>query len=118
MSFGNQFKGKGDIQFSNFKPNHATSESMNTFFVGVIQGEDKAISDKIIGEIPYMGMLHENGKNKLITDNGDYILGVFGFLTDEDAASSFPKIQIEERQNFIEAYKTYPIAYVVVAEVR
>lgn len=86
------------------KNNYSFGNLSNTFFVGVIQWKDKAISDKIIGEIPYMGMLHESGNNKLITDNGDYVLGVFGYLTDEDAASSFPKIKLEERQNFIEAY--------------
>lgn len=118
MSFGNQFKGKGNLQFSYFNPNYATSESIGPFLIGVIGAEDRVISDKIIDETPYMGLLFESANANLITENGDYILGVFGYLTNEDAATSFPKIKIGERKDFIEAYTSYPIAYVVIAEVR
>ena len=120
MYFGNNFKGKGDIQFSYFRPDYSMTNSnlIESFIVGAIKNENKIISTKVINTSPFMGYIFDAAKENVITNDGVYTIGVLGYLTDEAASTSFPKIQIQERLDFIEAYKTYPLVYLVVLEVQ
>ena len=122
MFFGNHFKGQGAIQFSIFKPNYTTSDPLSAFIIGVIQGDDLVISNKVITNSPentFGNFVFDSAKERVITETGEYVLGVFGYLADEDALSPlFQYIKIEERSNFIEAYEKFPLVYVVVIDVQ
>lgn len=120
MYFGNYFKGKGNIQFSYFRPDYSINNSnlIESFIVGAIQDETKMISNKIINSTPFMGYIFDAAKENVITSDGEYTIGVLGYLTDEAASTSFEKIQIQERLDFIEAYETYPLVYLVVLEIQ
>lgn len=118
--FGNVFNGKGQIQFFFFRPTYTMSESnlIESFMIAAIQDDEQIISHKILASSPYQGYLFQAAKEHMITENSDYIIGAFAYLTDEAASSSFPQLEIQERQDFIAAYETYPFTYVIVANVR
>lgn len=120
MYLGNHFKGKGEIQFSYFRPDDcmSNSECIQSFIVGAIKDENKMISNKVISTTSLTGYIFDAAKEHVMTKDGVYTIGVLGYLTDEAAATSFPKIQIQERSDFIEAYKTYPLVYLVVLEIQ
>lgn len=120
MYFGNQFEGKGEIQFSYFRPNYSVNNFnlIESFIVGAIKDESNVISNKVIDATPYMGYIFDVAKENLIKNDGEYTIGVLGYLSDEAASTSFPKIQIQERSDFIKAYETYPLVYLVILEVQ
>lgn len=123
MYFGNNFKGDGEIQFSYFRPDFSTNSSqlIESFEVAAIKSRDSIISHKIINTSPYMSYVFDEAKAKHITKNGEYIIGAYGYVSDEEASKAttkFPVIEIQERMDFIEAYKNHSLVYLVVVEVQ
>ena len=123
MYFGNSFKGDGEIQFSYFRPDFSTSnsQSIESFEVAAIRSDDKIISNKSIITTPYMYYSFDAAKQKQITKDGEYIIGAYGYISDEEASkatTNFPVIEIQQRMDYIEAYKNNPLVYLVIVEVQ
>ena len=79
------------------------------------------ISNKIINTSPYMSYSFDAAKQKHITKDGEYIIGAYGYISNEEASKAttkFPVIEIQQRMDYIEAYKNNPMVYLVIVDVQ
>ena len=113
--FGNNFKGNGSVQFSMFRPDNAAE----VFLIGAIQDKNHAVSKKMLIDLTEWGVIFKEAENDVITKKGQYRLGMYGSLSEEDSTTYTEplKLTVEEKKDFVEAYERFPIVYVVVVEV-
>lgn len=113
--FANNFKGNGKAQFSMFREDN----SANLFLIGAIQDGEKVISKKMVMDTNDWGLIIKEKKNNVITEKGQYRIGMYGSLSEEDSTNYTEplNLSVEEKQEFVKAYERYPIIYVVVVEV-
>lgn len=113
--FANNFKGNGKAQFSMFREDN----SANLFLIGAIQDEENVISKKMFMDTTNWGLIFKEKKNNVITEKGQYRIGMYGSLSEEDSTNYTEplNLSVEDKQEFVEAYERYPIIYVVVVEV-
>ena len=81
--FGNNFKGKGNIHFSMFRPDNAAE----VFLIGAIQDKNHAVSKKMLIDLTEWGVIFKEAENDVITKKGQYRLGMYGSLSEEDSTS-------------------------------
>ena len=113
--FANNFKGNGKAQFSMFR----LDNSANLFLIGAIQDEEHIISKKMVIDTIHWGFIFKEKHNDVITDKGQYRIGMYGSLSEDDLMNYTEplKLSVEHKKEFVEAYERYPIIYVVVVEV-
>ncbi|MFJ7667599.1 hypothetical protein ACIQXI_10835 [Lysinibacillus sp. NPDC097195] len=113
--FANNFKGKGKAQFSMFRQDN----SAELFLIGAIQDKENVISKKMFIDTINWGLIFKEKINNVITEKGQYRIGMYGSLSEKDSTSSTEplKLSVEDKKEFVEAYERYPIIYVVVVEV-
>jgi hypothetical protein len=116
LSFSNNYNGKGAIQFSLFRQNFTP----DLFLIGAIQDKKNILSEKRFLDSPKLGLIFKAAKNKVITQTGEYRLGMYGSVPEVDATTYITPLHltVEKRNDFIEAYEKFPIIYVVVVAVR
>lgn len=89
--------------------------------MAAIRSGDQIISKKVINALPYFAYSFDEAKQKQITKDGEYIIGAYGYISPNefpDADTKFPLIKIKQRMDFVEAYKDYPLVYLVIIEVQ
>lgn len=113
--FGNNFKGKGNVQFSMFRPDN-TAE---LFLIGAIQDKNHAVSKKTLIDLTEWGVIFKEAENDVITKKGQYRIGMYGALSEDDSTTYTEPLNltVEEKKDFVEAYERFPIVYVVVVQV-
>ncbi|MEK3765507.1 MULTISPECIES: hypothetical protein [unclassified Solibacillus] len=113
--FGNNFEGNGKVQFSMFR----AENSAELFLVGAIQDKNHAVSKKMFVETSEWGVIFKAAENDVITKKGQYRIGMYGSLSEEDSTTYTEplNLSVEEKKEFIEAYERYPVVNVVVVEV-
>ena len=89
--------------------------------MAAIRSGEKVISNKVINALPYFSYSLDEAKQKQITKYGEYIMGAYGYISPDefpDADVKFPLIKIQQPRDSIEAYKNYPLVYLVIVEVQ
>lgn len=113
--FGNNFEGNGKVQFSMFR----AENSAELFLIGAIQDKNHAVSKKMFIDTLEWGVIFKEAENDVITKKGQYRIGMYGSLSEEDSTTYTEplKLTVEEKKDFVEAYERFPVVYVVVVEV-
>ena len=93
--------------------------SANLFLIGAIQDKENVISKKMYMDTTNWGLIFKENKNNVITEKGQYRIGMYGSLSEKDSTNYTEplNLSVEDKQKFVEAYERYPIIYVVVVEV-
>ena len=89
--------------------------------MAAIRSGDQIISNKVINAIPYIAYSFDEAKEKHITKDGEYIIGAYGYFSPQELPSGttkFPGIEIQQRMDFIEAYKNNPLVHLIIVEVQ